>query len=65
MCSVHHIKMVEMLDPPTIFCDFNIDIYYLLLIFSPFDDDLSQEKNYRDNHSYQPEPEGEMEMFHC
>ena len=50
-----------------IFCGFNILnyllIYYLLLIFSPFDDDLSQEKYYWDNQSCQQEPEGEIEMF--
>ena len=34
------------------------------MVFFKVDDDLSQETNYWDNHSCQPEPEGEIEMFH-
>ena len=34
------------------------------MFFFPVDDDLSQEKNYWDNHFCQPESEGEIEMFH-
>ena len=34
------------------------------MFFFPVDDDLNQETDYWDNHSSQPESEGEIEMFH-
>ena len=70
MCSVHHIQMVNIGSPynyiqsDILWFQYNyLLIYYLLLIFSPFVDDLSQETQEWDNQSYQPEPEGKTDMF--